>query len=34
MSDDAKKSTEDTGEKATNGAAKATSAANEADTLD
>ena len=33
MSDDRKKATEGTGEKATNGAAKATSAADEVDTL-
>jgi hypothetical protein len=33
MSDEDKKATEGTGEKATNGAAKATSAAGEADTL-
>ena len=33
MSDDDKKATQGTGEKATNGAAKATSAADEADTL-
>jgi hypothetical protein len=33
MSDDDKKATEGTGEKATNGAVKATSAADEADTL-
>ena len=33
MSDDAKKATQGTGEKATNGAVKATSAADEADTL-